>query len=144
MWKLASVSVLPLIATAFLLAACSPDERESSESTDDVPGTQSPSASEDNQVSLTSGEDGSCDPSVVDIDHESNTPHLTYNGSPGDKVTVRYVLKDGQDEVADLELDKSATSVSTSPEIYNGDIDRIDIEAMRDTGESGKCYIEVA
>lgn len=149
------------LAAAAALCACTPSARDSEQAQDAT--TQDATASGANDTSGTSGTDedvaprdgdapvlgasdadGACDPGVIDIDHEKNTPHVTYHGKPGDTVELTYVENDGTTTDTTFELEVTATTYSTGAEIFNGDLDRIEVSASGTTGTPGNCIIDIS
>ncbi|KQB87088.1 hypothetical protein [Corynebacterium lowii] len=91
-------------------------------------------------------EEGHCDPEVIDIDHERNTPYVTYHGQPGDAITLQFVANDGVTvlEESDFELSSRQTGHHALSGLYNGDISGIHVTANGRVGQAGTCVIPVA
>lgn len=147
------------LAAAATLCACTPSARDSEQAQDatasDAPaasgtsgtsGTDEDAAPRDGDAPVlgASDADGACDPGVIDIDHEKNTPHVTYHGKPGDTVELTYVENDGTTTDTTFELEVTATTYSTGAEIFNGDLDRIEVSASGTTGTPGNCVIDIS
>ncbi|MDN6324105.1 MAG: hypothetical protein L0J70_01685, partial [Corynebacterium sp.] len=146
------------LAAAAALCACTPSARDSEQAQDattqdatasgenDTSGTDEDAAPRDGDAPVlgASDADGACDPGVIDIDHEKNTPHVTYHGKPGDTVDITYVENDGTTTDTTFELEVTATTYSTGAEIFNGDLDRIEVSASGTTSTPGNCVIGIS
>ena len=86
---------------------------------------------------------GQCDPQVVSMDREKNTPHIVYKGQPGDALTIKYMSGEKVLQEDSFELSNTTTSVQTGASIYNGDLDHIQINAHGRVGTPGECHIVV-
>lgn len=121
---------MPLLSIAFVgvlagNSACSVPLEESAFSFDalssvDVEVTRNPGDPILGEVDET----GACDASIIDINHQKNTAHITYKGQPGDDMFVRIVLLDGSEESYHCELGRGHTEWQIPTTIFNGDIDR--------------------
>lgn len=91
------------------------------------------------------GADGACDESVIAIDHEKPTAHITYRGQPGDriKLTIGSDTSERAAEVQDFELTGKLTEVQVPTTIPNDTIPHIDVEADGRVGRAGHCVITV-
>lgn len=89
--------------------------------------------------------DGHCDPNVVDIDHEKNTPHLEYHGFPGDHLHLAFVGNDGTTlREHDIDLPEGSTGHQAISSIYNGDIKHIAVDVTAPDRQAEHCIIPVA
>lgn len=137
-----------IVSASGLAAACSPSAEDSTaqdtglESAGSLPEGFTPRSPEENILGESS-DDGLCDPSVIDIDHEKNTAQFTYNGQPGDKISIEIFMDEGPSNVEDFELGSTNTSWQVPTSIYNGDIDYINVSATGRVGEPGSCKINV-
>lgn len=87
--------------------------------------------------------DGQCDPQIVSMDKGKNTPHILYKGQPGDVLTIKYISSKEMLKEDSFELSGTTTSVQTGASIYNGDLERIQINAHGTVGTTGECHIIV-
>lgn len=90
--------------------------------------------------------DGACDPTVIDINHERPTAHVTYHGKPGDEIEVIFVFHD-EDRTAEHQhftLKENMTEMQIPSNIENAAISRIDVVAQNGNGIAGSCFIKVA
>ena len=87
--------------------------------------------------------DGQCDPQIITMDKEKNTPHILYKGQPGDALTIKYISGKEVLKEDSFELSSTTTSVQTGASIYNGDSERIQIDAHGTVGTAGECHIIV-
>lgn len=118
------------------VVACTPSARDSNS----VPKHQDPTA----HLLGTVGPDGTCDPTVTDIDHEKPTAYLSYEGQPGELVTITFLMKDGSSSDEKLDLTDQTVKWHIPTDIYNGDIDKIKVVATSHDGETGTCFIPVS
>lgn len=88
-------------------------------------------------------DNGQCDPQVVSMDKEKNTPHIVYKGQPGDALTIKYMSGEKVLQEDNFELSSTTTSVQTGASIYNGDLDHVQINAHGRVGTPGECRIVV-
>ncbi|MDK8475737.1 MULTISPECIES: hypothetical protein [unclassified Corynebacterium] len=87
--------------------------------------------------------EGECDPQVVKMDNEKNTPHIHYEGQPGDELTIKYMNGDEVVQEDSVELSSTTTSIQTGSSTYNGDLDRAEIVAKGRSGTDGTCHITI-
>lgn len=135
----------PVILLA--LAGCSPDEDAPSE-------TSTGTSAELTSVPVlgNTAADGSCDPDIIDIDHERPTMALIYNvpaGRPdGELTTMVHFTDPGRDAEPGGGFgyggagDGSRSSLVTG--VPNEDIDHIEVTATTGDGSTGTCTIDVA
>lgn len=136
------------ITTAGLAVACSPSKESSlTKNSEDkslvsLPEGFTPRLPDENILGNPK-DDGTCDPSIIDINHEKNTAQFTYNGQPGDNISIEMFMDDGTSNVENFELGSTNTSWQVPTNIYNGDIDYIKVSAVGRVGTPGSCHIHV-
>ncbi|HIW92551.1 MAG TPA: hypothetical protein H9870_12940, partial [Candidatus Corynebacterium avicola] len=136
---------VPLTAAVLALGACSSEDSSKASSTDS-PADASTEASSEPLLGEVS-EDGSCDPEIVDIDHESPSMTLIYNaaaGTPENELTteVHFTDPDREPEFGGGlghggGGDDSRASLSTGTP--NEEIDHIEVTATPVDGDPETC-----
>lgn len=132
------------IALSLLIAGCGgqdnpPQEAEGSNSSLENFTPRPPDSPILGDVSA----NGQCDPQIVSMDREKNTPHILYNGQPGDALTIKYMSGEKVLKEDSFALSSTTTSVQTGASIYNGNLDHIQINAHGRVGKTGECHIIV-
>lgn len=91
--------------------------------------------------------EGMCDPSVVDIDHERPTAHITYHGQPGDMLEIKISHRSESGHIAEdvqyVEMSSTQIEAQVPTVIQNEDIYGIHVVANGGVGKSGECHIPV-
>jgi hypothetical protein len=77
------------------------------------------------------------------MDNEKNTPHIHYEGQPGDELIIKYMNGDEVVQEDSVELSSTTTSIQTGASTYNGDLDRAEIVAKGRSGTDGTCHITI-
>lgn len=138
-----------LSSAAVLLAGCS--------STQDGVDSAPPATSGDSNILKTPirspqdpilgqvSPEGSCDETVIGIDHNRPTAHITYKGQPGDKIKVeiRYNSPEKTPTIQSFELGSMQTEMQLPTGIENSSISNIKVTAEGRVGAPGECTIEV-
>lgn len=90
--------------------------------------------------------DGTCNPEVIDINHEKNTAETHYHGLPGDQVAMKFYDTNGNN----IKQTGSGFSAGTTGEgpifntgVLNADISYIDVTIKHENGGSQGCKILV-
>ena len=90
--------------------------------------------------------DGTCNPDVIDINHEKNTAETHYHGLPDDQVAMKFYDINGNN----IKQTGSTFSARTTGEgpifntgVLNADISYIGIKIEHKNGESQECKILV-
>jgi hypothetical protein len=135
-----SLVLIPLL----WLAGCSPDE--------DAPSGTSTGTSAEAHVPVLGdvAADGSCDPGIIDIDHEHPTMALIWNipdGYPEAELTTTVHFTDparGTENGGGMGYGGGGSRVSLVTGTPNEDIDHIEVTATTDNGTTETCTIDVA
>ena len=144
MRSLRSLYLVPLTVAA--LAGCSSDDDSSSEP---------PSGTSSAALSTPSGNvsaDGSCDPEVIDIDHERPTMSLIYNVPAGYPETELTTTVHFDDPTRDAESGGgleyggggNGSRASLLTNVPNEDIDHVEVTVTTNNGATETCTIDVA
>lgn len=134
----ATILLLLLVSGCTTQENISDKEDESRSSLENI-HSRSPSSPILGKVSA----DGQCDPQIITMDKEKNTPHILYKGQPGDALTIKYISGKEVLKEDSFELSSTTTSMQTGASIYNGDLGRIQINAHGTVGTAGECHIIV-
>lgn len=139
---LLSVVLTPLVVIA---SGCSsgPSNNEVTTPSSFIDESFVPRSPEDNIL----GEnrpDGTCSPDVIDIDHNKNTADFTYNGQPGDQVTLKIILEGKPPQQESFELGSTTTKWQVPTDIYNGEITKVVVTADGRVGKPSSCVIQIS
>lgn len=160
----AAASVFIVIAATTMLSGCSSSSdssnTQSAESAIPTTGAEQSSNEESHSDSSSTApsnsthpstepfvkNDGTCNPEVIDINHEKNTAETRYHGLPGDQVAMKFYDINGNF----IEGVGSVFSAGTTGEgpvfntgVLNAVISYIDVKIEHNNGESRKCKILV-
>ncbi|MDO4915815.1 hypothetical protein [Corynebacterium sp.] len=90
--------------------------------------------------------DGTCNPDVIDINHEKNTAETHYHGLPGDQVAMKFYDINGN-KIKQTDSGFSAGKTGEGPlfvtGVANADISYIGVKIEHKDGESQECKILV-
>ena len=139
---------LLLASGAFLIAGCSNGQEGADSSPVSLPGSNVPEISVRNPTDPILGDvspDGKCDESVIGIDHERPTAHITYKGQPGDKIRAEIIFMDDSKEskTQSFEMGSMQDEMQLPTNIPNSSISNIKVNAEGRVGTPGECTIEV-
>ncbi|MBA1834466.1 hypothetical protein [Corynebacterium wankanglinii] len=136
--------LLGAIALSLTVAGCSDHDDASQEADGNNSSLENfESRSPDSPILGNVSDTGECDPQILRMDKERNTPHIAYEGQPGDVLTIRYMSGEKVLQEDSVELSNTTTSVQTGASIYNGDLDHVQIDAHGPVGTPGECRIVV-
>ena len=132
------------IALALLVTGCSDQDSTSQEADGSNSSLENfEPRPPDSSILGNVSDNGQCDPQIVSMDKEKNTPHIVYKGQPGDALTIKYMSGEKVLQEDNFELSSTTTSVQTGASIYNGDLDHVQINAHGRVGTPGECRIVV-
>lgn len=127
-------------------AGQSSSEESHSDSSSTVPSNSTPSNSTQPSTDHFVNSDGTCNPEVIDINHEKNTAETHYHGLPGDQVAMKFYDVNGNP----MEHVGSGFSAGTTGDgpifntgVLNADISYIGVKIEHKDGESQECKILV-
>ena len=142
----AGSTLAALVLGSSALAACQP---ATGPDPVEIVETRSPNAAILGDVA----EDGECDHSVIDIDHEKPTAKITYFGQAGDRVDLKIITNfSGNEGFEEEQIDlgrrgaapQGRLEYQVPTSIPNESIDRIEVAAVAGVGKTGQCFIPVA
>ncbi|MDN8624118.1 MULTISPECIES: hypothetical protein [Corynebacterium] len=155
----AVTSLFIAVATATMLAGCSsPSDSSNTENAESAISTTGAeqSLSEESHSNTSNStkpstdhfvnSDGTCNPEVIDINHEKNTAETHYHGLPGDQVAMKFYDINGNN-IKQTESGFSTGKTGEGPlfvtGVANADISYIGIKIEHKDEESQECKILV-
>lgn len=90
--------------------------------------------------------DGTCNPEVIDINHEKNTAETHYHGLPGDQVAMKFYDINGnnmEDVGSGFSAGKTGDGPVFNTGVLNADISYIGVKIEHKNGDSQECKIFV-
>ncbi|KXB50970.1 hypothetical protein L3H50_10075 [Corynebacterium sp. MC-04] len=90
--------------------------------------------------------DGTCNPDVIDINHEKNTAETHYHGLPDDQVAMKFYDINGnnmEDVGSGFSAGKTGEGPLFATGVANADISYIGVKIEHKNGESQECKILV-
>lgn len=160
----AVTSLFIAVATATMLAGCSSSsnsshtenaesaisatgaEQSSNEESHSNSSSTAPSNSTHSSTEHFVNSDRTCNPDVIDINHEKNIAETYYHGLPGDQVAMKFYDINGNN-MEDVGSGFSAGKTGDGPlfvtGVANADISYIGVKIEHKNGESQECKILV-
>lgn len=121
-------------------------EQSSSEESHSDSSSPTPSNSTQPSTGHFVNSDGTCNPEVIDINHEKNTAETHYHGLPGDQVAMKFYDINGNN-IKQTGIDFSAGTTGEGPifntGVLNADISYIGVTIKHENGGPQGCKILV-